>query len=258
MRLLAQKYFDFKLLEPKQEYIDLIKKNQDSLNESLFLENSLGKIALYNSRRETSRIIILYHISQKSGNVKITYLLRYLLTNIKEKDTLIQYLYDKNYVSNFQVNTVSYIQNYELISFYFDLTDEGYKNIDKVIESFFATVNTLREEKNIQNILNNMKSIDEINFINKEEQNTIFPNDINDLLRNYYMFGPEYMLGAPYDLLYNEKRTKEILEELSVDKSFIFIDTSKELHSKYLTSEEILYTESYKIPFRANDIPENY
>jgi secreted Zn-dependent insulinase-like peptidase len=141
--------------------------------------------------------------------------------NIKEKDTLIQYLYDKNYVSNFEVYPKSYIQNYELISFYIYLTDEGYNNIDKVIESFFATVNTLREEKNIQNILNNMKSIDEINFINKEEQNTIFPDDIEVLFRNYYMYGPEYMLGAPYDLLYNEKRTKEILEELSVDKSSI-------------------------------------
>ena len=256
MRLLAQKYFDFKLPEPNQEYIDLIKKNQESLNEPLFLENSLGKIALYNSRRDTSRIIIFYHISQKSGNVDITNLLSYLLMNIKEKDTLIQYLYDKNYVSNFEVYTNSYIQNYELISFYIDLTDEGYNNIDKVIESFFATVNTLREEKNIQNLLNNMKSIDEINFINKEEQNTIFPDDINNLFRSFTMFGPEYMLGAPYDLLYNEKRTKEILEELSVDKSFIFIDSSKELKSEYLTSEEILYTENYKIPFRANDIPE--
>ena len=54
MRLLAQKNFDFILPEPAQEYLDKIKANQKALDEQpLFEQNTLGKIALYNTRRET-------------------------------------------------------------------------------------------------------------------------------------------------------------------------------------------------------------
>ena len=256
MRLLAQKYFDFILAEPSQEYSELMKENIKALEEPLFEENSLGNIALYNSRRDTPKLIILYHISQKSGIVEMKDLLKYLFTNTKENNTLLQYLYDKNYISNFEVDNEAYIKNYELIHFYFDLTEDGYINVDKIIEAFFSTVNTLRDYKDIQNLLDNMKSIDNNNFINREEKEPKFPDDINTLLRTYYMLGPENMLGCPYDLLYNETRVKEILEELSAEKSFIFIDSQKELNSKYFTNEEILYTANYKIPYRMNKISE--
>lgn len=36
-----------------------------------------------------------------------------------------------------------------------------------------------------------MKSIDNNNFINREEKEPKFPDDINNLLRTYYMLGPE-------------------------------------------------------------------
>ena len=48
MRLLAQKYFDFVLEEPTQEYIELYNNKTEALDNPLFLENSLGKIAFSN------------------------------------------------------------------------------------------------------------------------------------------------------------------------------------------------------------------
>ena len=42
MRLYAQKYFDFKLEEPTQEYKNLYKDKEKALDNPIFLENSLG------------------------------------------------------------------------------------------------------------------------------------------------------------------------------------------------------------------------
>lgn len=257
MRLLAQKYFEFILPEPTPEYSEQMKKNIEALNEPLFEDNALGKIASYNSRRDTPKLFIVYHFSQKSGKIEMIDVLQFLFKKY-EDNTLIKYLYDKKFISNFEINTESYVTNYELFTFGFDLTEEGFNNIDKVIEAFFAAVNTLRDDTNLQKLLDNMKSIDSSKFTNREEKEPVFPDDINTILRNYNLMGPEYILGAPYDLLYNENRIKEIIEGLSVHKSFIFVDSPKELNSKYLTSKDIIFSVNYNIPYKVNTLSEEH
>ena len=253
MRLLAQKYFDFVLEEPTQEYIELYNNKTEALDNPLFLENSLGKIAFSNFNRDTPVLLFLFTISQKSGKVDASEILNYLF-NKKEDNSLLQYLYNKNYISNFQNGIFSYIYNNHIYAFIFDLTKDGYENIDKIIEAFFATVNTLKDNQNIQDLLNNIESIKNASFINREEASTVFPDDIDNLLRNYAMFGPKNLLGNPINLTYDENRVKEILNELTPDKSFIYIDSKDKLNSKYLTSDEILFTRNYKTPYKINRI----
>lgn len=168
------------------------------------------------------------------------------------------YLYENNYISSFLNNVEGYLKNNELVDFSFDLTKEGYENIDKIIEAFFATVNNLKNNENLEELLINFESLDKSIFINREETSTVFPTDIDNLLRAYYLFGPENMLGCPVELQYDINRVKEILEELSVKKSFIFIDSPEELNSKYFTSDEILFTKNYKIPYRMNKISDEH
>lgn len=256
MRLLAQKYFDFVLEKPTQEYIELYNNKTEALDNPLFLENSLGKIAFSDLNRDTPELLILFTISQKSGKVEASEILNYLF-NKKEDNSLLQYLYNKNYISNFYNEIFAYIYNYHIYYFTFDLTKDGYENIDKIIEAFFAMLNTLKDNQNIQDLLNNIESIKNASFINKEEASTAFPNDINNLIRNYAMFGPKNLLGNPINLTYDENRVKEILNELTPDKSFIYIDSKDKLNSKYLTSNEILFTRNYKTPYKINRISDD-
>ena len=257
MRLYAQKYFDFKLEEPTQEYKNLYKDKEKALDNPIFLENSLGKIAFFNYTRDTPLLLISFPISQRSGNVEIDKILRYLFYK-KEDNSLLQYLYDNNFISYFEIYCEGRFKNNEMITFNFDLTKDGYENVDKIIEAFFATVNALRDSDNIQDLLNNLKLIDNSTFINGLESYPIDINDIFNVLNNYMLFGPEKMLGSPNDLMYKENRIKEIINELSVENAFIFIDSKDELKSKYLTSDELLFTKNYKTPYRMNKIDDDY
>ena len=253
MRYYAQKYFDFTLGEPSEEFNQLFNAKYQSLDNDIFLEGQLGKIAISNSLRETSQITFLFLVSNKNEYLNSFEIIQFLL-NGNDENSLQNFLYKNNYISNFRFNNLDIIlKKYDFIGIVLDLTDNGYKNIDKCIEAVFAAINSIKGP-NIQQLLNNLKSIDEIKFKNKEEKETAFPEDIDKIISNYFLLDPENMLGNPKDSLYNDK-VNEILNYLTPSKSFIVIDSTKEIKSEYITSTEIKYTKNYKTPYRINSIP---
>ena len=256
MRLLAQKYFDFVLPKPTQEYINLYNKKKEALDKPLYVEGTLGKIASFNNLRETPLLVFLYHISQKSGIIEVCRPIEFLFQK-NEDNSLLKYLFDKNYISKYEFYLEGYLKNEELISFHFSLTTEGLKNVDKIIDAFFAAINNIKDDdKLLQEKLENLKAIDKSLFINKEEKLSEFPDDVNEILRANYMFGFENMLGYPINLTYDVNRVKKILEELSPSNSFIFIDSKDKVNSKYLENAESYITKNFKLPYKMNNISE--
>ena len=183
----------------------------------------------------------------------------YLLFNYNEgsEGSLYTYLKIKNYISYFSRMTVGYYKNSEMKQFIFYLTDEGEKNIDKIIQAFFASVNSIKKESNekLEEIINNIKLIQKKSFKFKEDRKTVFPDDIDSYVTDYSLCGAKNIFGNPIDGLYTLKRAKQILEELSPNKTFIFIDSNKTINSQYLnSSSEIRYTKNYNVPYKMNDI----
>ena len=70
------------------------------------------------------------------------------------------------------------------------------------------------------------------------------------------MFGPENMLGSPIILTYDKDRIKEILNGISPNNTFIFIDTKDEVNSIYLENAESFITKNYKLPYKMKNISE--
>ena len=112
---------------------------------------------------------------------------------------------------------------------YLLLQDEGEKNIDKIIQAFFASVNSIKKESNekLEEIINNIKLIETKKFQFKEDKKLVFPDDINNFVNGYYFYGEKNIFGSPVYELFTLKRAKQILEELSPDKTFILIDSNK-------------------------------
>ena len=82
-----------------------------------------------------------------------------------------------------------------------------------------------------------------------------FPSDIDGYVDNYYFLGAKNIFGSPVYELFTLKRAKQILEELSPDKTFILIDSNKTIISQYLnSSSEIKYTRNYNVPYKMNNI----
>ena len=252
----AQKYFSFKLEETTKEFQDLINPKIQALDNPIFLEGQLGKIAIYNNLRETPLLTFTFEFSEKEKYAEICNLLYYLLFNYNE-GSILNYLKIKNYISIFDWGAAGYYKNSEMIQFYFFLTEEGKKNIDKIIEAFFASVNAIKKESdgNLEKIINNIKLIETKKYQFKEDKKTVFPTDIDDFVHNYYLYGAKNILGSPVYELFTLKRAKQVLEELSPDKTFIFIDSNTTITSKYLDpSSELIYTKNYKVPYKMNKI----
>ena len=252
----AKKYFNYVLEKPTKEFNDTINKKINALDEPLFLEGDLGKIAIFNHSRKTSKMLISYSISQKSSYVETMDIIGYLFNGYHE-GSFQKFLYDNNYISNFVIYNDGHLKNYELVNFDFDLTIKGVENINKIIEAFFATINTIKDLGNLNDLIRNAKTIEENKFKNKEETPAVFPTDVDNIVLYYHYYGPQNMIsGSPIEKLYTNERVNEIINELAPEKSFIFIDSNDNVNTPYITSNEILYEKDYNTPYRMNKIPE--
>jgi len=152
MRELAQKYFSFKLKEPSKDFNDIFNKKILSLDNEVFLDGQLGKIALFNNSRQTPILVINFPISQKVY-VEPLEILEFLFNENKE-NSLLKYLYDKKYISNKKLHSDGYFKNSQIVTFSFHLTRKGCENIDDIIKAFFATINAIKEEdKKLENLV---------------------------------------------------------------------------------------------------------
>jgi secreted Zn-dependent insulinase-like peptidase len=152
--------------------------------------------------------------------------------------------------------SVGYFSNCEMFEYLLDLTQKGLDNIDKIIEAVFASINSAKSDPNIEEILDNIKTMEQKGFIFAEDKQTKFPDDIDNIMENFYLFGYKNILGNPVDKIFTKERALQILNDLSPDRSFILVDSSSNLNSKYLTSSELLFTRNYNLPYRINKIPD--
>ena len=252
----AQKNFNFKLEEPTKEFNDQINAKIRALDNPLFKEGQLGKIAIYNNLRQTPLLLLNFVFSEKENYAEIYNLLYYLLYHYNE-GSFQNYIKMKNYVSKFDHDVIGYYKNCEFINLFLYLTPEGLKNVDKIIEAFFASVNAIKNEtdENLEKIIDNIKNIENKKYQFKEDEKTVFPDDVNTLVKNFYFFGKKNILGSPVYELFTLKRVKQVLEELSPDKTFITLDTNETITSQYLDpSSEIKYTRGSNVPYKMNKI----
>ena len=75
MRDYALKYYDFTLEEPEKEFKEEFNKKNKTLDYPLFNEGQLGKIATFNSLRETPVLSIIFPISQKTKYVEAAHII---------------------------------------------------------------------------------------------------------------------------------------------------------------------------------------
>lgn len=80
----AQKYFDFKLEEPPKEFNESISEKIKALDNPIFKEGQLGKIAVYNNLRQIPLLILNFVFSEKENYAEIYNLLYYLLYHYNE------------------------------------------------------------------------------------------------------------------------------------------------------------------------------
>ena len=110
----AQKYFEFKLEEPPKEFNESISEKIKALDNPIFKEGQLGKIAVYNNLRQIPLLILNFVFSEKENYAEIYNLLYYLLYHYNE-GSFLNYLKMKNYVSKFDHDVMGIIKIVNLL-----------------------------------------------------------------------------------------------------------------------------------------------
>ncbi len=225
------KYFNFILEEPSKEFTELVNKKIKALENPIFNEDQLGKIAVYNTMREIPLLMITLQVSQEKNNyVDFYYLLMNLFQDYKE-GSLRNYLLTNNYISFIRYETFGYYKNCQILLLEVFLTKNGLDNVDNVIEAIYASINSIKSDPNLEKIVNNIKLIEQTKFKFLEDRKTEFPYDIDDIMKNYDLYGQKNILIYPIDKFYTKEKALQILEDLSPDKSFILIDSPTEVKS---------------------------
>ena len=254
MRKYAQKNFDFVLEEPSEEFNKLFSQKLEQREKPLFLEGQLGKVVMLNDLSDYSLLYFMFSIPQEEQYVDYGFMLFNILAQ-REDGGLFKFLTDRGYASYYTVYTLGNLKKYDLLAFYLYLTEEGCKNIDKIIEAIFAYINAIKNDNNLGDILDDLKTMDTKYYQNIEEKETYFPDDTDKILFNYHYYGENYMLGNPVELNYDKSKIQKVLEEIIPEKSFIFIDTQKEIKSNFIRNPETKYTKSFNAHYTINDIP---
>ena len=252
MREYAQKYFNFNLKKPSDDFNEMFNKKIKALENPVFTKEQIGKFIVYNASREIPILMVVFQITEeKKKYIDASTIMSYLF-NGKKEGSLQHFLLKNNYISGLFFYNDGDFRKYELFEFFFELTKKGIDQIDIIIKALFAYINNIKEDKNLDELLKNAKLIAQMNFKNKEEKKTILPDDIDNILYRNFYYGEKNILGNPIDDFYSKKRIDEVFKELSPDNCFIIIDTPYEISSSFLTTSELNYTKNFNTPYKMN------
>lgn len=157
-------------------------------------------------------------------------------------------LYSGNDESGFEHNST-----YALMSISVELTDEGFKNVDKVLQVVFQYLAMIREEGPVERIFNEIQQTEKLNFDYAEEQTAI--ENVENLSENMQLYPPEdYLAGDSLLYEYNPEIIKECLTQLTPQNCNIM------LSSKTYENEEMCHLKEkwFGTKYSVEDIPQEW
>lgn len=160
--------------------------------------------------------------------------------------TLINYLRKLNYALNLESGEFSDICNTSIYSIFFiniELTDLGFKNLEKIIELTFSYLNLVKEKGISEHIFEQIKVQAENDF-NFSGDKVGLDNAIM-LSKNMFLYEEEdYLSGPTLFYEYSPEIISKFLNLLTVDRVAIFIQ-AKQFDNSDLFIEEPIYNVKY-------------
>lgn len=155
-------------------------------------------------------------------------------------------LYSGNDESGFEHNTTCAIMSISI-----ELTDEGFKNIDKVLCVVFQYMAMIQRAGPIERIFREIQQMEQLDFDYAEEQTTI--ENVENLSEAMQIFPPEdYLTGDTLMSEYNPQVIKECLDALVPEKCNIII-SSKTVDEQNKCQET---EEWFRTKYSVEEIPE--
>ncbi|KAK7078176.1 Nrd1 complex RNA-binding subunit [Halocaridina rubra] len=157
-------------------------------------------------------------------------------------------LYSGNDESGFEHNTT-----YAVLSISIELTDEGFKNVGKVLLIVFQYLVMVQKAGPIERIFREIQQMEKLNFDYAEELTAV--ENVENLSESMQLYPPEdYLAGDTLLYEYNPEIIKKCLDELTPEKCNIM------LSSKTFDNEDIcnLKEKWFGTKYSVEDIPQEW
>lgn len=210
-----------------EQIIDFLKNSFEKIkNNDVIIDNSYGNIikpnqcVKYINFKDVNKLMIISEIPVKHKSLldNPLDLLQWILVN-RTENSLYDILNKKRFIIDMIFDTLFKYDDYMIIIVEFELTENGYKNTDEIIQIYFEYIKSIKstDKNSLQSLYNDINKINKNNYeypINKDIvdtmihinfllSNNILPKNLLDYLINLNSF--EDILPLFYDLLDNIK-----------------------------------------------------
>ena len=268
----SKKYLTYKMhqftdKEIDQNELNKLKQNYQNLKNKEIFDNTLYKHGFYyNSNLKKNLLNIFFYIGEIDFKGLQFNLVEYISYLFNSK-SLLNVLKEGDYISNMnQISASLYVQleNNNLITLEFTLTENGVKNLDKVLLIIYKYTDLLKSEGFKKEYF-----LDFIKLKNSQEINNFDKSTIGQdpfyffyLVNNYRLFGEDQLLtyGTPTEKNYDQTKLKNYLEKLKFDKSFFAMNTIEDvsLVETIFEEDENKILEFYNSEYIYGKIPDEF
>ena len=254
------KYFGDIRAETKEENKQTYGSLPDS--ENAFYKGNLGKLIYFKKLASTLSLDIIFSIDEVLSKYQtkpddyLTYLLKY-----SGEGSFISFLKENNYAIKLDAGIINSFTDFSQYAITISLTNEGYKNIEKVIQMTFSYIKKIKELRINRDTYFEIKNINDIKF-KFLEKSTKYGPYLSSLAGNMFDYNyKEILFGDFIHKKYNETVIRNFLDSIAPENSLIFIGSNKlpenNFTKKYFNSTTMLKEEWYGTEYMEIKLSEN-
>ena len=266
----TEKYFSYTMHQYKDDEIDVEDKqklieNAENIGKmDIFDEKLYNHGIYYNSNSKLNMLYIIFNIG-KIDYQKIEFDIMEYFIYLFHSKSLNNILLEKNYIIDYDAQHFIELENNNLAAVIISLTDLGVENIAEILLIIYKYIEIIKKNGYEKNLFDNFikyKKSQQILKFNKDYFSDIDQGFLNEVIRNYRLFGVDKMFnyGAPNEENYNEEILKEFFNQFQYERSFFGINiniTIQDFKEKaYLESPTIKTYKYYKRDYLYGKIPD--
>jgi len=219
----------------KEKYLQKMKHKNNGQNIEIYTQAQKGKIIFYKSRYKTMKIFFPLKDMKNDldNNPKMFFK---ILFSTKYKNSLLENLMRQRLIFNYSVDFRDKYNDYNAIYFKFLLTENGLRNLEKIIKMLSEFLHLAHENISNKKLFEQIKEINNKSFLNKQAIKSGY-SKMKKLTKNFYLFGKKnFIAGGAILKDYNHSILHEFIKNMTLANSQIYVGARsfKNFNTTYL------------------------
>lgn len=232
-------------LSVKEKFLQKMKHKNNGQEIEIYTPLQKGKIIFYKSRYKTMKVFFMMKDMKNDLENNPKMFFKYLFS-MKYKNSLLDYLIRQRLIFNYYVDFKDKYNDFNAIYFKFLLTENGLKNLEKIIKMLSEFLHLTHENILNKKLFEHIKEINNKNFLKKQSIHNAY-SKMKKLTKNFYLFGKANFITGDYLIKdYNHTILHQFIKNMSLANSQIYVGArsfknfNKTYFHKVLNDEELL------------------